>query len=458
MASGPFKFAGLPAHNAAVCPREMADSRAAGFARQVLDVHAAQTKEENCQDLIDYTQMSLAQLPTATSLVQTAALPDGSTTTFHSALEAQKYREMLLEDKTTVDNTIPVTQVEKQLHVRALYMAFKSCPPECEDSDLVKKPFQNHEHDNNMVELMCWEMLDDIILRSKKAQNLVEAYEPLKYKFKKGKDLNFTQRFDRIIEVLGTSKSICKHVFDVKYSKKVVDDPESNLNRVNANRTLNGQKAEIMKRGKADMEEDESPRPKKKARKAKTRVEPVDEDEDAPAEEDFDLVAPASAPQVRRRVPLPPGTPSLASTRPYQSMVTPQATIPARPYRSVPTTAMTFPTIPTSPHMGMNTNMNMNVAMPPLSNHGFPSSVCSSVGRTMAGSPWYNNNYITTPPNNISLLHQNPYKSMMTTPTPMPTTYNGYNQDPTGITGYAISYNDTMEDTMDEDAEAEIDE
>jgi hypothetical protein len=53
-----------------------------------------------------------------------------------------------------VDADCVLQAIERGL-VRAIYMAFKLCPPECEESDLVKKPFQNHKHDNIMVELIC---------------------------------------------------------------------------------------------------------------------------------------------------------------------------------------------------------------------------------------------------------------------------------------------------------------
>ena len=75
------------------------------------------------------------------------------------------------------------------------------------------------------------------------------------------------ERFDSLLFATATSKSMCKHMFDVPYMYKTVDDPKTNLDRIESNRKLNGQKAKVMKRGKEAVAEDDK---QGKAKKQKT--------------------------------------------------------------------------------------------------------------------------------------------------------------------------------------------
>ena len=104
---------------------------------------------------------------------------------------------------------------------------------------------------------MCWDILEACIARSHLQENLVESYEPGKYKIKKGNGWTFAERFDSLVNSMATSKSMCKHMFDVPYMYKTVDDPKTNLERIESNRKLNGQKAKVMKRGKEAVAEDD---------------------------------------------------------------------------------------------------------------------------------------------------------------------------------------------------------
>jgi hypothetical protein len=55
---------------------------------------------------------------------------------------------------------------------------------------------------------------------------------------------------------MATSKSICKHLFDVPFRIKLVDDPLRSSKRVASNRVLNQKKAESLKRGREAEKED----------------------------------------------------------------------------------------------------------------------------------------------------------------------------------------------------------
>lgn len=193
-----------------------------------------------------------------------------SETIFQDALTASSYHDALLPNKQPPDSTIPTDPEILRAHVKVLFKAFKSVPEDVEESedenskesrkkkeeeDKTKRPFILQNHDNHLVESLCWKILETCIYRSKKDQNLVEAWEPGKLK---GKKTNFTfaERFDKIVQTMAESKSICKHLFDVDYMYKIVDDPVTAIKRVIANKRLNGKKAELMKRGKEASEED----------------------------------------------------------------------------------------------------------------------------------------------------------------------------------------------------------
>lgn len=203
-----------------------------------------------------------------------SGLPVDSTTIFPDELTARKYREVLLPPKQQQDGTIPRTPTELRAHVKVLFKAFKVVRRDCACRQGIKDPFLHQIHDNRLVECLCWEILQACITRSEKDANLVEAWEPNKFKFKK-EEKTFAQRFDDIVKTMSNSKTICKHLFDVKYVLKIVDDPKTSLERVVANRKLNGVKAEIMKRGKEAKVDDE-----KKPKRRKTNTDADNEDTD----------------------------------------------------------------------------------------------------------------------------------------------------------------------------------
>ncbi|KIY01878.1 uncharacterized protein Z520_02016 [Fonsecaea multimorphosa CBS 102226] len=221
-----------------------------------------------------YLNTRLADLAKSADLMVTEDAEDIDTI-FETVLQARMFRQALLPNKRGTDTTIPETQEQFRAHVKVLFKAFKCVPDECGCQDAIKRPFRNQIHDNYLVECLCWEILEACIERSRKEANLVDAWEPGKFKYKKAHDLTFEERFDSIVETMATSKTICKHLFDVKYLLKVVDDPKTNAERVEANRKLNGLKARVMKRGKEAEAEDN-----RRAKRVKTEA-PKNEEGDA---------------------------------------------------------------------------------------------------------------------------------------------------------------------------------
>ena len=293
-------------HNPATCPeinrQHTAETRAAQVYRD------AEDPATSLHGNPEYVNLGLDNLPKSADLMGPGVLD--TSTSFNNELEAKKYRDCLLSRNPKADPTIPQSDNQRKAHVKVLVKAFKCVPPECECQEAIKRPFRGHVHNSQLVECLCWDILNAIVRRSQVVTNLVDSYEPNKYKLHRGAGLNFEARFNAIVKTMATSKSICKHLFDVPYYLKVVDDPYSNLQRVEANRKLNGLKARVMKRGKEAEAEDG---------REKKRVKTEDTEEDP--------MSPAIVSQSRRRVratPAPSTVPRRLATPMLQSLPVPQ--------------------------------------------------------------------------------------------------------------------------------------
>ena len=168
---------------------------------------------------------------------------------FDDFLTAEYYRGALRKNKRVEDSTIPKTVVAMKLHVDILVRAFKSTH-DCADNPHMVQPFRERRHDGKLIECLCWSIVKAIIYRSKSDEPLLTAYEPYKAKGSGALD-NFEKRFDAVATAMMRSKTICKHLFDAPYINTFVDDPLRSVRRVDANRDLNRQKADVMKKGKA---------------------------------------------------------------------------------------------------------------------------------------------------------------------------------------------------------------
>ena len=169
-------------------------------------------------------------------------------TFFDDFLTAEFYRGALRPKKRVDDPTIPKTVAAMKLHVDLLVRAFKSTN-DCDDNAPMIKPFDDRRHDSKLVECLCWAIVKACIFRAKSDEPLLTAYEPYKAKNSLGLD-TFEKRFDAIATAMTRSKTICKHLFDAPYINVFVDDPLRSIRRVDANRDLNRQKADVMKKGK----------------------------------------------------------------------------------------------------------------------------------------------------------------------------------------------------------------
>jgi hypothetical protein len=306
-------------------------------------------------------------------------------TYFDREVEAKKYRERMLAARPVADTTIPRTTAQRKAHVKVLFKAFKCVPPECLEGENIKKPFTNQLHDNVLVECLCWEILERCIQRSEVLSNLVESYEPDKYKFKKFMDKNFEERFDAIVNAMARSKSMCKHMFEVPYLFKVIDDPQTNVERIYSNRKLNGQKAEVMKRGKAAVAEEEQQQGRSK--KSKTEA--------AAAEDQSALVL--SEPQYQHTMAAP-STAQSSTYTPARQLFSPQQAMSAPANSRMGHPAQTTYSRQNFHHGGMGNNITQYGSMQSNNNqyHGSPRTNRNMMApQAMLGAgqrPTYTNN------------------------------------------------------------------
>ncbi|KIV94064.1 hypothetical protein PV10_05221 [Exophiala mesophila] len=189
-------------------------------------------------------------------------------TYFSNAAAARQYRSLLLGGKTPFDPTIPTTDRARRAHVKALFIAFKTTA-NCGEAEALQRLFKIEHHDNLLVEARCWEIYAQIEAASRFNDNIVEAYEPHKYKYKKH-GWNFATRFDKVCEVLASTKSIAKRCFDAPFLVKLIDDPPQNKARTESNRKLNAEKSVMMKRGREAMGEEPTGKRRKTGATQKT--------------------------------------------------------------------------------------------------------------------------------------------------------------------------------------------
>lgn len=269
--------------------------------------HTALTIPEDQRGHTQWVHLGLDDIPSSAECMSSGA---DSGSEFPSLEAAQEYRKMLLADNVDVDHTIPRTQAQLRAHALALFKAFKCIPEECQDRDDMKKWFVDQRHNNQLVEVKCWEILHECINRSVTITNLVEAHEPNKFRFKAG-SMTFAERFDIIKETMALSKTICKHLFDVSFALKFVDDPAHNRARVESNRLLNTKKAEIMRRGKEQQAKDKRDKQVKRPRLMRDINADPDSGEELDDSDDTDAIETlikTESPQISRATRTRTGT------------------------------------------------------------------------------------------------------------------------------------------------------
>jgi hypothetical protein len=223
--------------------------------------------EENTYNGVDHDDMPKSKEITAEA--QLTGPTGRPITYFDDFLTAEFYRGTLRPNKRVEDATIPQSKLAMQAHVDLLVRAFKSTIS-CDDNPPIIKPFEERRHDSKLVECLCWSIVKACVSRAKSDEPLLTAHEPHKARNSLGLD-TFEKRFDAVALTLARSKTICKHLYDAPYINTFVDDPLRSIRRVDANRELNKQKADVMAKGKALDQQQTGTVPGKKTRTTRKR-------------------------------------------------------------------------------------------------------------------------------------------------------------------------------------------
>lgn len=279
-----------------------------------------------------YAGVNYNDLPTSRYLCKEAEeMGRDADTYFDDFLTAEFYRGSLRPNKRNPDPTIPKTPAGMKLHVDLLVRAFKSIGS-CDDNMGMIKPFAERRHDSKLVECLCWNIVKACIFRSKSDEPLLTAYEPYKARNSLGLD-TFDKRFDAIALTLSRSKTICKHLYDAPFLNTFVDDPLKSIRRVDSNRDLNKQKADIMAQGKIALGQPIIKGKKGSAKKRKASATELDD-------RDSSVGVQTPVPVLHSTGVLPPGG---RVTRRMSRMMAEADSSPTVPSSSVPSHIMSSP-------------------------------------------------------------------------------------------------------------------
>lgn len=195
--------------------------------------------------------------PKSIDLVDCASADQPTMTTcFENLEQARMYLQELNpvdSSRFNEDNSIPQTQEEKRLHVAVLFRAFKSTANAFDNEKQLQKfrEEQATKYDNRKVEIMCWQLLEDIIMRSQ-AGSLLRPHVSGPYRSERDnqQDMPFCERFDKVVDNLKKWKTTCRLVFEAPKGKRLVDDPDYSENRSKTNKACNNKRGVWQRAGR----------------------------------------------------------------------------------------------------------------------------------------------------------------------------------------------------------------
>jgi hypothetical protein len=171
---------------------------------------------------------------------------------FTSLNKVKEWREEQQSYRKMADPTIPHGEIAKGLLVQHMVKSFKyagKAARELCNQNVIPQVDRIKEHPK-AIQAVCWELLDHTINRCT-GTSLAAGYCPAK--FSKTQAM-FKVRIRAIIETLRVNKKICKHVFDVPFDKKLVDDPWKELKKTENNQRCNDLKQGQLRAGKEILE------------------------------------------------------------------------------------------------------------------------------------------------------------------------------------------------------------
>lgn len=172
------------------------------------------------------------------------------TTCFSNANQAELFFEMIKNQHSTVDTSVPLNPEKKRALVAVLVRAFKSVG-KAQDNQNMLAAFDDELHNNALVEVVCWKLLQCCIERCGTTQPLQTAYGVVGKKTTiTNKYETFEKRFDAIVEALSTFKCLCKQLYDPHAMTLLVDDPKARLHKTQSNKVGNATKGKALKKAK----------------------------------------------------------------------------------------------------------------------------------------------------------------------------------------------------------------
>ncbi|KAH0547662.1 hypothetical protein FGG08_000151 [Glutinoglossum americanum] len=171
---------------------------------------------------------------------------------YRSSREAEQAMQEHLNHHATDDYTVPQTDTEKAEHVAMMFLAIIDTSRVPEPEEGTRKPqaiksFEEGKYLDWQIQMVCWRILDQCILRQRSGP-LVPPWQ----RTRKPKDFDyFRQRFEVLCEALRCEKQLCKRLMAAYLIDDFVDDPTSYVKRIQQNKSLNDKKKDQIKLGRA---------------------------------------------------------------------------------------------------------------------------------------------------------------------------------------------------------------
>ncbi|KAK2746997.1 hypothetical protein FQN57_002569 [Myotisia sp. PD_48] len=282
---------------------------------------------------------------------------------FNSAQEANDHRPDKADYVPKLEN-IPRTLEEKKVKVLQLIRAMRSLEDATDNPGMIK-PFYLKKFSLDKMEVCAWNLLDAAIRRQQFGPFLTPEEESMKNRSKKNNQ-DFNARFRDMIRILRVRKTVCRHLLDPYYLLQYIDDPNSCLSRVDANKSLNAKKKAAIEAGKKVLSKQKVQAAKANAAagagdESAAHTEQVDETPETVQPGEASLASPFTTPKGKKRntkkasrkistaspkrtpkkkpapTPTPTQTPSTPSTQTPQAPQVPNVQL--NPHNSIPMAA-----------------------------------------------------------------------------------------------------------------------
>ncbi|KAL4868655.1 hypothetical protein BDV12DRAFT_197005 [Aspergillus spectabilis] len=157
-------------------------------------------------------------------------------TYFHSLTEARK-EVLQLPDDLLEDDTIPQTDEEKCAVIKAMRDHILDGHLNEDGPTSLKRLRTNKLYTPKYVEMVCWQILEDMIKRHQQGFLTDQGRSP------KNEFVSFASRLAAVLQMFAKHKNICKTVLTEPYRWRFIDDPFETEKGTNSNKKNNDSKA-----------------------------------------------------------------------------------------------------------------------------------------------------------------------------------------------------------------------